>query len=233
MTPIIIPHFLTNRFLVTHFVNPCYPVIFSRFYNLFPSILLFIFRHLTLFMSQHLSVHCANIFLVYSSTFIHLNLIFFTNILSVRFTTFHFYFPIFYSFFKKKTEKFRHFQTKFRQRGILKYLIFDSERDNSIYLFSYYLFLSLCFFSIFILHFLFVFIFIFVFLVFYFYLFILFMPYKVLVQFWSILVQGPYKCSTQGHFCPIIFNTTLIGPYLYPSNHWPFFLHTHIPRTGR
>ena len=33
-----------------------------------------------------------------------------------------------------RIEKFRHFQTKFRQRGILKYLIFCSKRDNFIYL---------------------------------------------------------------------------------------------------
>jgi len=46
------------------------------------------------------------------------------------------------------------------------------------------------------------------------------MFYKVLVQFWSILVQGPCSCPAQGHFGPTKFNSTLIGPYLYPSNHW-------------
>jgi len=54
------------------------------------------------------------------------------------------------------------------------------------------------------------------------------MFYKVLVQFWSILVQGPYNCPAQGHFGPIIFNSTLIGPYLYPLQSLAlfFFLHT-------
>jgi len=33
--------------------------------------------------------------------------------------------------------------------------------------------------------------------------------YFVYIQFWSILVQGPYKCPAQGHFSLIIFNTTL------------------------
>ena len=54
------------------------------------------------------------------------------------------------------------------------------------------------------------------------------MFYKVLVQFWSILVQGPYNCPAQGHFGPTNFNSTLIDPYLYPLQSLAlFFLHTH------
>jgi len=222
------PIFLPIAFLLLVFWTHFYPVIFSSFYILFHNTLQFISQHSTvyfptsyLFISQHLSVHFANILLVYSSAFIHLNLFFFLVqfylFVLQRFTfTFSFYSSL-------KTEKFRRFQTKFRQRGILKYLIFGSERDSFIYLLIIIIFLS-CLFLIFYFYIFTLFLFyIFVFSFYLFLLFILFIFYKVLVQYWSILVQGPYNCPAQGHFGPIIFNSTLIGPYLYPSNHWLFF----------
>jgi len=115
---IVIPHFLTNCFPFTRLLNPFYPVVFSRF-------LQFISQYFTGYFPTFYSLF-SNILLVYISAFIcsfckHFARLFlsfypfkshfFTNILSVCFTTFHFYFPVLLVF--KKLRSFVIFRRNF------------------------------------------------------------------------------------------------------------------------
>ena len=76
----------------THFTQ-----VFSQHFTVyFTALYQFISQHFTCLCLSILSVYFTSILLVYSSSFIHLNLnLFLPNIPSVIFSTFHFYFLIF------------------------------------------------------------------------------------------------------------------------------------------
>jgi len=72
----VIPHFLTVCFLFPPHLSSFYRVVFSNFYILFHGILSVFSQHSTYLYLSILSVRFANILLVFSQTFIRLNLIF-------------------------------------------------------------------------------------------------------------------------------------------------------------
>jgi len=140
--------------------------------------------------------------------FTHILIAYFTHILSAFYlsfcshiqTLFHTHFQFYFISFIRllKSREVSSFQTKFRQKSILKYLIFDSE--GTILNFIIFIFTILCFYLFIIFTFLFSLNSFFLLVVFSFFFCFYFSP---------TLVHLIFVVQAQGHFCPSYPNLQL------------------------